>query len=69
MATEVHQNSTSSKKQPRTRRTGTRDPLAVTLLKKDHREVENWFDEAPVVGISMATVSLQRTVRSSSNHG
>jgi hypothetical protein len=45
MATEVHKNSTSSKKQPRTRRTGTRDPLAVTLLKKDHREVENWFDE------------------------
>jgi hypothetical protein len=29
----------------RTRRTGRRDPLAVQLLKKDHREVENWFDE------------------------
>jgi hypothetical protein len=29
----------------RTRRTAKRDPLAVTLLKKDHREVENWFDE------------------------
>ena len=29
----------------RTRRTGRRDPLAVTLLKKDHREVEGWFDE------------------------
>ena len=45
MATADHKNSTSSKKQTRTRRTGTRDPLAVTLLKKDHREVENWFDE------------------------
>jgi len=29
----------------RTRRTGTRDPLAVKLLKQDHREVEGWFDE------------------------
>jgi hypothetical protein len=29
----------------RTRRTGRRDPLAVTLLKQDHREVEGWFDE------------------------
>jgi hypothetical protein len=28
-----------------TRRTGQRDPLAVTLLKKDHRTVEGWFDE------------------------
>ena len=29
----------------RTRRTGTRDPLAVRLLKQVHREVEAWFDE------------------------
>jgi hemerythrin superfamily protein len=29
----------------RTRRTGRRDPLAVTLLKQDHREVEAWFYE------------------------
>ncbi|MBS0410844.1 MAG: hemerythrin domain-containing protein [Proteobacteria bacterium] len=29
----------------RTRRTGRRDPLAVTMLKKDHREVQDWFDE------------------------
>jgi len=29
----------------RRRRTGRRDPLAVQLLKKDHREVEGWFDE------------------------
>jgi hypothetical protein len=29
----------------RKRRTGRRDPLAVSLLKKDHREVEGWFDE------------------------
>lgn len=36
---------TSTKKTRRTRRTGRRDPLAVSLLKKDHREVEGWFDE------------------------
>ena len=29
----------------RKRRTARRDPLAITLLKKDHREVEGWFDE------------------------
>jgi hemerythrin HHE cation binding domain-containing protein len=29
----------------RQRRTGRRDPLAISLLKKDHREVEGWFDE------------------------
>jgi hemerythrin superfamily protein len=29
----------------RRRRTGRRDPLAVRLLKADHREVEGWFDE------------------------
>jgi len=33
------------KKKGRTRRTGRRDPLAVKLLKQDHREVEGWFDE------------------------
>jgi hypothetical protein len=34
-----------STKPRRTRRTGRRDPLAITLLKKDHREVDGWFDE------------------------
>jgi hypothetical protein len=29
----------------RTRRTGKRDPLAITLLKKDHREVAAMFEE------------------------
>ncbi|AYV48051.1 hemerythrin [Caulobacter flavus] len=29
----------------RTRRTGRRDPLAIRLLKADHREVEQMFDE------------------------
>jgi len=33
------------RKKGRTRRTGQRDPLAVRLLKQDHREVEGWFDE------------------------
>ena len=35
----------SSAKTRRTRRTGRRDPLAVKLLKTDHREVEGMFDE------------------------
>ena len=29
----------------RRRRSGRRDPLAVRLLKADHREAEGWFDE------------------------
>ncbi|MGR4864661.1 hemerythrin domain-containing protein [Caulobacter sp. LARHSG274] len=37
--------SKTSAKSRRTRRTGQRDPLAVRLLKQDHREVEGWFDE------------------------
>ena len=38
---------TASKKTApsRTRRTGRRDPLAISLLKKDHREVDAMFDE------------------------
>ena len=37
---------TASRAAPRrTRRTGRRDPLAISLLKQDHREVETWFDE------------------------
>jgi hypothetical protein len=36
---------TAAAKTRRTRRTARRDPLAITLLKKDHREVEGWFDE------------------------
>ncbi|MBO9544447.1 hemerythrin domain-containing protein [Caulobacter sp.] len=35
----------SAKPRKSTRRTGRRDPLAITLLKKDHREVEAMFDE------------------------
>jgi hypothetical protein len=34
-----------STKARRTRRTGSRDPLAISLLKKDHRQVTDWFDE------------------------
>jgi hypothetical protein len=36
---------TTRRKKGGTRRTGRRDPLAVKLLKQDHREVEGWFDE------------------------
>jgi hypothetical protein len=45
MATAATKSSSARTKARRTRRTGQRDPLAVTLLKKDHREVEGWFDE------------------------
>jgi hypothetical protein len=41
----THPSTSKSTKARRTRRTGRRDPLAVTLLKKDHREVEDMFDE------------------------
>ncbi|MFL5298382.1 MAG: hemerythrin domain-containing protein [Phenylobacterium sp.] len=50
-ATHASKSSSKSKsasaksKTRRTRRTGTRDPMAVKLLKADHREVEGWFDE------------------------
>jgi hypothetical protein len=36
---------TAKARSGRKRRSGRRDPLAVSLLKKDHREVEGWFDE------------------------
>ena len=39
------QTKSTSTKTRRTRRTGRRDPLAVRLLKQDHRDVEGWFDE------------------------
>jgi hemerythrin superfamily protein len=41
-STSTHAKATRAR---RTRRTGARDPLAITLLKKDHRQVEGWFDE------------------------
>ncbi len=37
--------SAARKTSGRRRRTGRRDPLAIRLLKADHREVEGWFDE------------------------
>jgi hypothetical protein len=44
MATGSAASHTGKAKSRRTRRTGRRDPLAISLLKKDHREVEEWFD-------------------------
>ena len=41
----THQSTSKSTKARRTRRTGRRDPLAISLLKKDHREVDAMFDE------------------------
>ncbi len=43
--TQARTTKTESKTPRRTRRTGRPDPLAVRLLKHDHREVEGWFDE------------------------
>ena len=45
MATAQTKTTSSRARSGRRRRTGSRDPLAVRLLKKDHREVEGWFDE------------------------
>jgi hypothetical protein len=39
------ESSTRKARSGRRRRTGRRDPMAITLLKKDHRDVEGWFDE------------------------
>ena len=44
-ATHAKSSKSSSTKSGRTRRTGKRDPMAIKLLKKDHREVEDMFDE------------------------
>jgi hypothetical protein len=41
----THHSTHKTTKAGRTRRTGRRDPLAISLLKKDHREVEAMFDE------------------------
>jgi hypothetical protein len=45
MATASHSAHSGKAKTRRTRRTATRDPLAISLLKKDHREVEGLFDD------------------------
>lgn len=45
MATPAKSAAKSKTTTTRKRRTGQRDPLAVRLLKQDHREVEGWFDE------------------------
>lgn len=49
MATAAKSSSSKSaaarKRSGRSRRTSRRDPLAIRLLKADHKEVEGWFDE------------------------
>jgi hypothetical protein len=45
MATASKTTANEKSRSGRHRRTGRRDPLAVSLLKQDHREVEGWFDE------------------------
>ncbi|PZR37154.1 hemerythrin domain-containing protein [Caulobacter segnis] len=41
----TQKSTTKTKARKATRRTGRRDPLAIRLLKQDHREVEKMFDE------------------------
>lgn len=45
MAAATKSSSSKTKARKPTRRTGRRDPLAIRLLKQDHREVEKMFDE------------------------
>ena len=45
MSTSTSRSPAKAAKTRKTRRTGQRDPLAVKLLKQDHRQVEEWFDE------------------------
>ena len=63
MATATHKSESKAAKSKaakarRTRRTGRRDPLAITLLKKDHREVESWFDEYEQLEAAAEKVAL-----------
>jgi hypothetical protein len=58
MATATQKSATTKAKARRTRRTGRRDPLAISLLKKDHREVENWFDEYEQLEAAAEKVAL-----------
>jgi hypothetical protein len=58
MATATTKSSNTQSKTRRTRRTGRRDPLAVTLLKTDHREVEGWFDEYEQLEAAAEKLSL-----------
>src|SRR5690242_635409 len=46
----------------RRRRTGRRDPLAVKLLKQDHREVEGWFDEYEQLDEAKEKLALFRKI-------
>src|SRR6478735_4872311 len=45
MVTTAKSTTGKAQRSRRTRRTGRRDPLAITLLKKDHREVAAMFEE------------------------
>jgi hypothetical protein len=60
----AHAKPSSHKKAPsgRTRRTGARDPLAVKLLKQDHREVEHWFDEYEQLNANREKLELFRKI-------
>jgi len=58
MATATQKSASANAKARRTRRTGRRDPLAISLLKKDHREVETWFDEYEQLEAAAEKVAL-----------
>ncbi|CAN7277650.1 hemerythrin domain-containing protein [Phenylobacterium sp. LjRoot219] len=46
----------------KTRGTARRDPLAISLLKKDHRQVEEWFDEFEQLDADAEKLELFRKI-------
>ena len=60
--TATHPSTSRGAKTRRTRRTGRRDPLAVSLLKKDHREVEGMFDEYEQLNDEREKLALFRQI-------
>jgi hypothetical protein len=60
--TTIETQSASHKKSRRTRRTGRRDPLAIQLLKKDHREAEAMFDDYEQLESDAEKLALFRNI-------
>ena len=58
MPTPAAKSSSAKARSGRTRRTSRRDPLAISLLKKDHREVDHMFDEYEQLGSEAEKLAL-----------
>ena len=56
--------STQAKKRTKAKpsRTGSRDPLAISLLKKDHREVGGWFDKYETLKADAEKLALYKKI-------